>query len=66
MAFLSDSFCFGWVFFKVGSQLFIHERFDKPFDFTVAEFCLGLPFELGFRDFYADDGGQPFTNILPL
>src|SRR6185503_14315994 len=63
---LTNSFCFCRMLFEVGTELFIDQRFNEAFYFAVAEFGLCLPFELWFRNFGADDCGEPLTDVFSL
>ena len=57
-------FADGRIFFQKHVQLFIDQRFNQPLDLAVSQLGLGLTFELGRFDSYADNGGQPFPNII--
>ena len=54
----------GGIFLKEGHELLGHNRADNAFDFTIAEFCLGLTLELRLRNFNRDDDGKAFAHIV--
>src|SRR5690606_22313452 len=45
-------------------QLFAQHVLDNPLNFAVAELFLGLTFKLGVADLDADNGGQPFADVI--
>ena len=45
-------------------ELVVDDRLDDALDLGVAELGLGLPLELRLRDLDADDGGQPFADVV--
>src|SRR5439155_14958079 len=44
--------------------LVVDDGLDDPLDLGVAELGLRLPFELGAGNLHADDGDQPFTDVV--
>ena len=52
------------ILFEVGPELVVDDRLDDALDLGVAELGLGLPFELRPRDLDADDGDQPFADVV--
>src|SRR5205085_6844636 len=56
----------GRMFFEIGSEAVVDERFDEAFDLAVAELGLGLAFELRLRDLDRKHGRTAFAAILAL
>ena len=46
------------------AELVVDDRLDDALDLGVAELGLGLAFELRLRNLDADDGGQPFADVV--
>ena len=63
-AFFYDSFCIRRVLFQPVHQLRTDDRFDDAFYFAVAEFRFCLSFELRLRNLHAQNGRQPFAEIV--
>ena len=52
------------VFFQEGGELFVDDGLHDALDLGVAQLGLGLPFKLGLQELDADDGRQPFPDVL--
>ena len=61
---VDDPFGGGRVLLQVRSELVVENRLHDPLDFGVAQLRLGLPFELRLGDLDADDGDQPFADVV--
>src|SRR4029079_6379041 len=49
---------------EIRAQHFVHYRLDRAFHFGVAELGLGLTFELRLANFYGENCGQSFTDVV--
>ena len=54
----------GRVLFEIGAETVVDDRLDNPLHLGVPQLGLRLAFELRVRDLDADDGGQPFADVL--
>jgi hypothetical protein len=63
-ALLTDALRVGGVLFEPDLQTLAHDRGDEPLDLGVAQFALGLAFELGVGEFDGDDGGEAFAQVV--